>query len=423
MPGATLQGKVYDETGALVQGATIHVRSLSSQVKFDSTVETTGGTYVVNNVPTGAQIEITATKPDWTSRVRVESLLATSNATNTVNFGGPASDPQDSRGAAYFISSFPEIVSASGNYDGAKLVYTIKFSESLDADNQRRAENALSITSPDPNGGFITIRKGTTFLNDKILAQAAWDATGTTLTFTFEAPLLGDKNDKKTYTLTLVRGEGEDLIKDKQGNVLGLIAPNAGSAYAEPFKLTSLTLSNESTAQARWAATHTGSGSFNVPKDDQAPKLVSLTTTPIVVNGVDNTRFVLTFNEPMRVYPQATGFSSTVQTLSNYVFALSDRSMESVDMNATVNATVNTSSDVTFNTPFRFGAGSGATVSFSDTDPKVVSVIVPRSVIPTTAKFAKVRLDNVQDPAGNSISLAGANAADKTADNIKAGSL
>jgi hypothetical protein len=62
-------------------------------------------------------------------------------------------------------------------------------------------------------------------------------------------------------------------------------------------------------------------------------------------------------------------------------------------------------------------------VSFSDTDPKVVSVIVPRSVIPTTAKFAKVRLDNVQDPAGNSISLAGANAADKTADNIKAGSL
>lgn len=420
---ATLQGRVYDEAGALVQGASVHVRSLTTQVKFDSTVETTGGTYVMNSVPTGTQIEISVSKPNWTTRTRVESLLATSNATNTVNFGGSPSEPQDSRGAGYFISNFPEVTSANGVYDGSKLIYTVRFSEPLDVDNQRRVENALSITTPDPNGGFITIRKGTMFLTDADVATATWDTTGTTMTFTFPAPLRGDKNDKKTYTLTLSRSEGDEPIKDMQGNVLGLTAPNPGSAYPEAFKLSNLVLSTESTPQARWATTHTGSASFSVPKDDQAPKLVSLLTSPIVVNGVDCIRFIMVFNEPMRVYPKASGFMTSIQTLSNYTFALSDQPMDSVDMAATQGVAVNTSSDVVFNTPFQFGGSSGATVAFSDTDPKVLAVVVPRSVIPATAKFVKARVLNVQDPAGNAVSTGGANAADKTADNVKAGSL
>lgn len=423
LPVTTLQGKVYDEAGALVSDAKVRVRSLSSTVKFDTTVDTTGGAYVVNGVPSGTQIEISVTKPNWTTRSRVESLVATSINGSVVNFGGPSGDAQDSSGAGYFISNFPEITSAGASYDGAKLVYTLRFSEPLDADNQRRVERGLAITAPDPNGGFITIRSGTTFLGDRFRATSSWDETGTTMTFTFEAPLLTSKSDKKNYSLTLSRAEGEDPIKDAQGNVLGMTTPNSGASYAEAFKLSSLVLTNETTGQARWATTHTGSSSFTVAKDDQGPKLVSVSSTPFVQNGVDSVRFILTFNEPMRVFPEATGFSTATNTLANYIFALSDRTMEGMDMTGTVTATANTAADIQLNQQFKFGGTSNATVSFSDTDPKVVTVVVPRSVIPTTAKYFKVRLDAVQDPAGNVISTAGASATDRTADNIKSGSL
>jgi hypothetical protein len=78
------------------------------------------------------------------------------------------------------------------------------------------------------------------------------------------------------------------------------------------------------------------------------------------------------------------------------------------------------------NSVFRFdatGTPAKVEVSFSTTDPKVVYVTVDRALVPTDAKFFKVRVDNVEDPARNVIATGNENAADQTADNIKMGAI
>jgi hypothetical protein len=420
---STLRGKVYDEDGATVTGARVRVRSLNTAVPFDSTVDVLSGSYVVNQVPTGTQVEITATKDGWTPRTRVDSLLDSTGIANIVNFGGSLSDQEDPEGVPFFISDHPEITSASATRTAEKLTYVIKLSEPLDATNRRRFENAMAITATDRNGGIVALGTDSTFLGDRVRATASWDETGSVMTYTFEAPLLAKNDADTTYRLALTRAEGDEVIEDAAGNVLGQTVPAAG-AYAEAFKLASPVAPTTESAAARWAAAHTGTASFEVPEDDTKPTLVSVTGAPITTGGTSQFRFSLTFSEPMRVFPEATGFSATVTELNNYYFALSEDEVGDLDMDtnsaATVSDATTANAALDANTVFRFGAG---TVQFSDSDPKVVHVSVDRSWVPADARFVKVRVDNVEDPAGNVISTGGKVASDLTADNIKGGAI
>jgi hypothetical protein len=418
---ATLRGKVYDEAMGLVDGGTVSVRSLTASSPFTTEVPVTGGAYVVNGVPAGVQIEIIAKKANWNSRTRVESLVATPTADKIVNFGGNVNDAQDPNGAPFFISDYPEVTVASGSYADGKMSYVLRLSEPLDDTNRRLLERSLQITSSIP-GGFATIRQGSTFLGDLITATTSWNAEGTELTLKFDAPLLADRTDKKTYTLNLSRGVGEAVIQDSAGKALGLVIPSEPANYAEAFKMSSLVMpSTAATGQARWEATHQGSSTFSVPKDDKNPKLVSVSATPFVSGGVDQVRFMLTFDEPMQVFPSVSSASTTV--LDNYIFALSDKSLDGTDVSGTVGPSVSVSGDVVNDRPFRFAAGSNAQVTLSSSDPKVVFVTVPRSVVPSGTKFYKVRVEAVQDPSGNVISTTGKVDANLTADNIKSGAL
>lgn len=424
LEATTLRGKVFNESGATVSGAKVKVRSLSASNPFETTVDVTGGAYVANDVPAGVQVEVTAMKDNWTSRSRVEALLPLSSSQpNVVNFGGPLNDTEDPEGAAYFISNYPEVVSAVPKVEPAKFTYVIRFSEPLDATNQRRAENALSISSADPNGGFIVLKRGSTFNGDRVTSQITWDETGSVMTYTIDAPLFASSAGDKTYSLTFVRGESEEVVEDGEGNALGFMAPDPSSTYTEAFKLSALRLTAESTHQARWEATHTTNATFKVAKDETKPTLVSVAGTPVVVNGQTQYRFALTFSEPMRVFPEGTGFSPTVQTLSNYVFALSDEDLKGTDMEGTsgiVSTPTEAAAAVASEAPFRFAAG---TVDFSTTDPKVVNVTVDRALVPTEATVFKVRVTDVADPAGNVINTGNKASADLTADNIKIGTI
>jgi hypothetical protein len=428
---ATLRGKVYDEQGGLVTGASLRVRSLKAGAAFDSTVEATGGSYVVNGVPTGVQLEITASKPNWTKRTRVESLPPSeqTNQANIVNFGGTATN-EDAEGVAYFVSDYPEVVSASAAQDGLKansgLTYTVVFSEPLDATNRNRAEESFFITTSTPDITQVTINRSSSFLDDQVQTQISWDAEGRVMTFAFAAPLYASQDDDKTYTCRFVRGDGGSLIEDAGGHVLGFTAPpSGGGEYQDAFKLSTLTVSNETTAAGRWGATHTNKATFEMAEDEVSPVLTSVKAGDVTVDGVAMKRFYLTFSEPMQVYPSI--FSSTLTPLSNYVFALSDKDeLGGTDLDSGTPTTVSDAatgeSAMDTEKPFVFSHAS-ADAKPSTTDPKVVWVTVPKSLVPSDARSFKVMARDLQDPAGNVVSETNKKADDLTADNIKSGSL
>lgn len=419
LSATTIRGKVYDENDAAVSGAKVSVKSLNPSNPFESTVDVVAGSYVVNDVPAGVQLQIVATKDKWTSRTRVETLLPlTSAQANIVNFGG--TDNADAEGGAYFLSKYPEVASASGTYDGSKLTYVIKLSEALDEDNRRRFEDALTIQGNPDASGLISIRRNSAFMVDRVLPKATWDAAGTTLTFEFGVPLRASQNDKTKYTLTLVRGADGTDIKDTDNNILGM-GLMSGEQYREAFKLGSpVAAAAGSTAAQRWEAAHTGSASFDVEKDDTAPKLESVKAAGIN----DNYRFELTFNEPMVAYPEASAFAAATTVLSNYSFVFSKTAVTDVDMSVALGTPVSDAATglAAMNAKSRFNFAAG-TVTFDPSNPRTVFVTVARTLVPTEAKYFKVRVENAADPAGNTISTSGKVEADDTADNIKFGSL
>lgn len=58
----TLNGVVYDDTGAPLDGVTVKVRSLNTGLTYEVSTLTLNGAYVINAVPAGIQLEIQASK-------------------------------------------------------------------------------------------------------------------------------------------------------------------------------------------------------------------------------------------------------------------------------------------------------------------------------------------------------------------------
>lgn len=448
--GATtiLQGDVYDESGAAVDGATVTVNSLDATHAYTATLTTVQGHYVTNNVPVGVQIRVSATKQGWTNRSRVQSFQENNNSKNTMNFGGTSTD--DSAGAAYFISNYPEIsgtIPDTDTIDGKHLGYKIRLSEPLDADNQRRLQNAVLISADPPPGKVnpIIIKNTATFLQANRKLSMSWNSDGTELTLSFDAPLRRLKNDKKTYALSISRPSGDDPIQDSQNNVLGYTTPSAGSTYDGAIKLASLALaSTDTTAALRWAATHTRASGFDLNKDDQNPTVMSVTGSPVTTNNGDRERIEITFSKPALVFPDVVqtvgtqttlaGSDASVTDLSNYAFAISDTTVTGIDMKkvittpntiSTNNNNANLSTLTTYmngSTPFRVDS-TVAQVQVSTTNPDVVQIDILKSMWPTTAKNVRVRVEPTWlDPSGNHMSETNEQA-DLSADNVKDGPL
>lgn len=96
-----LTGKVYDTSGAVVDGATVSVRALGSisvqaleapTSAYSAQTTTIAGSYVFNNVPVGVQLEIKVSKSGYSSQSQVEVLRSNPDGNpnfNNVEFGGP----------------------------------------------------------------------------------------------------------------------------------------------------------------------------------------------------------------------------------------------------------------------------------------------------------------------------------------------
>jgi hypothetical protein len=231
--------------------------------------------------------------------------------------------------------------------------------------------------------------------------------------------------DEQKYTLTFSRGTSDEQIEDATGKRLGFLNTAPDSLYSEAFKLSTPTSPASGSAEDLWKATHTGTASFDVPEDDTKPTLVSVSGSPISNDG-DKFRFSLTFSEPMKVYPDADGFDASALEKGNYRFALSEDDVKGVDMDATLGAQVtdapSAEAALAAESVFQFDPAD-MTVAFSNSDPKVIHVTVPRSHVPAAAKAFKVSVEGVKDPAGNLVATGNEVASDQTADNIKMGAI
>lgn len=370
-----LSGTIYDEAGATVEAAKISVKSLDSNNPYTASAVSAQGSYVVNNVPEGVNVEITATKEGSTTRKRVGVFQSSASQKNEVNFGSPLTVTTET-GSAYFISRYPEVTSTepaynASNVDNSKLAYKLKLSEPLDEANRRRFEEAIRIMPANalanPGGGVPVdftelndqtndydlttiagtgtsgnatapywIKKGSLFLNESATrATVTWNAEFTEATLTFNAPLATNRTDVAKYQVGIVAPAGTDRIVDKDNNQLGTDKKNSLSAYPAAGNLlrnvfvpNSLSISGTPANGAeRWAATHKSVSVFTVKQDNTDPVLTAVNYTKNL--GADS-RFELTFDKPIVAFNASgngrmDGNITNGNVLDTLTFAITDR--------------------------------------------------------------------------------------------------
>lgn len=133
----SINGKVYDETGNLLNDILVTVKSLDENNSFYAESETIQGNYVFRNVPVGVRLEITAYKSDkWTTRKQTyvaKSNLQGSPNLNVIDFGDFYSVNEINKNNFYFLSDAPEVSSVtpgrSTSIQNNKMNFKLTFSE------------------------------------------------------------------------------------------------------------------------------------------------------------------------------------------------------------------------------------------------------------------------------------------------------
>jgi hypothetical protein len=375
-----VSGMVYGTNGAALSGVVVHAKSLSAAAPYEAEVKTDTGSYVLNGVPSGANLEIVATKPGWTSRRRVGSFDADAAGDNAFDFGSREGDGGDA--APFGLANAPEITGTTPatngtGVDARQVRVRLELSEPLDAENRARLARALRLLPANDaaNGGAegtttdlatsedaaypravavdgnvavapYALRAGSTFMNDPTrAASVAWDSEGRVALLSFDAPLLSSSDADCAYQLALVSAGPDERIRDAEGNQLGTDAAGGTTAYPEAgalvpgvFKARRLRYSaieglTEGSREARWAATHDDVVRFEVARDEQAPTLAGVRAVYIG----DDTRLELTFDEPMAAFNGTTGgfvaptLGDDPTDLANYSFVLDESTDEAGD--------------------------------------------------------------------------------------------
>ncbi|MEB3223042.1 MAG: carboxypeptidase-like regulatory domain-containing protein [Candidatus Sericytochromatia bacterium] len=366
-----VSGMVYDEADAVVDGAVVTARSLNEGVPFKATAETTAGSYVLNNVPEGANIEVVVTKPGWTTRRRVQSFQQRATGEkNTLNFGYDGSLIANALpdGAAYFISDYPEIAQTTPEHDAkgldpTKLAIKVTLSEALDEDSRDAFDDAFHIVPANAqaaaqavdvagletfnnagtddgaqaisvNSFSYTLNEGDTFLGSvRNRVRSNWNAEGTEVVYTFEGGnLKTDDQEPAEYQALMIAGA--DTIEDAEGHQLGtsgggtFTKPSAGQLIYNVFKDTELALTPVvipryrlmvgPLANTHWGETHQTAVAFEFAEDDTDPRLTKVD----VFEDDTDARIELTFSEPLAAYAgsgRAT-IDPAMYLLANYSF-------------------------------------------------------------------------------------------------------
>jgi hypothetical protein len=458
----TVTGYVFDENGAVVEGATVSARSLDGRAAFEGSATTNGGAYQLKGVPEGVSIELVASKENWTVRRRVRAFSTQAPEWNRADFGATAGDDA-ADGAASFISNRPEIVSAAFNADFTAV--TLKLSEALDAANRARLEHALRVLpanaaaaggvagattdlrtvglaypvlqAVDDTAGVAPydVREGSVFLSDTTHpATCTWDAYNTQLTLSFPFPLQADRDRPGAYQLALVSAGEDQAVRDTDGNTLGTDGNGGRDAYPAAGQLVPAAFFDASASRRdvtgltgsaqRWAASHQDVTYGELKRPDGELALQEVRSAS--VGG--NTRIELKFSRPMVAYDGTmAGFSSPTlagaDALSHFTFCLggtlSDVSRVRLDSGFTAidpRATASFGATDDLSKPFRFdpaafvasaaGAPAGSVaLAVDDQDPtKLVITVVGRArFFNARASVITARAVDVADPAGRKV--------------------
>ncbi|MEB3197814.1 MAG: carboxypeptidase regulatory-like domain-containing protein [Candidatus Sericytochromatia bacterium] len=334
VPGPTaatrqLNGQVFGLDGQALPEGLVTAQSLDTTTPYvaSATLDAQGRYQLPAPPAGGTTLALEASRPGHTPRRRVVTLRA---GDTRVDFGG--SSPE---AAPFFLSPYPEITRVEPIPDDTwtardHLRMSLRLSEPLAPESAARLAEQLRLLPANREAGG---GRGATDLSllDKrypnplkaialapwllapgeafrkgspARARASWDASGHTVTFTFDAPLLAAKR-RARYQIALV-GDGQPL-KDLQGLPLGTGPtgelgswPAAGEmllgAFRDPDPELARVEGLVSDAPAgRWAATHDHASAFWLPEDNSPPRLLSV---DVQTEG-DDTVVLLQFDEPL----------------------------------------------------------------------------------------------------------------------------
>ncbi|MBF2053924.1 MAG: carboxypeptidase regulatory-like domain-containing protein [Candidatus Sericytochromatia bacterium] len=300
----TFNGSIYDDTNAPLDGVTVTARSLNSSVPFEETTTTAGGSYAFNNAPAGVQIEITASRPGYATRRRVEVLKSNKQGdpdANRYNFGTDGNERgNDDFGGTEFngLSDLPEVISMSPGRNASginpKTSFVLTFSEPMDRETvednfviRSFTEESLTVDNQitfKAKGGTLT--EPTPETGDKVWDEDAfdvsWNSDNTEVTFTFSdermLPTDEDSADTPEYYVTFTNDDKQ--LKDASG-----ITRDGGY-----FKLTE--------------GNFEGAVKFAINTDTEDPQVSSIRAETDENSGTDGDMIRVRFSERMIHYTE-----------------------------------------------------------------------------------------------------------------------
>ncbi len=395
-------GKVFDDTNVHLDGVTVRARSLSAGLPYDATTTTVDGSYVFNDVPVGAQVEITASKEGYATRTRVEvvSEHTTDEAyTNRFDFGND--------GAVLLfglpfngLSDKPEVIQVTPGRNSSGVdpstSFVLKFSEPMD---RQTVVNTFQIRAFGPDEQ-LTVDSATTFnggsavdgrlensdkgdlIWDKTAFNVSWSPDDSEATFTFkdERALPSDKNTANTPAYSVSFQGGNHVLKDKSGI----------ARFEQHFKLTN--------------APFEDFYQFGITSDEMQPGIDSITAIAQENSGFSNGDHIkVRFSERMIHYTLAGTIAGGINGIANHAAAAVSGAHNFV---ASQDAAANYLIQINGGTPFEWGSLGYAVYDSNDPTHKTV-LLAPTNIgdnifQPGDTVFVEVKT-TVLDPAGNSV--------------------
>jgi len=174
--GVQVSGTVYDENRRPLEGVSISLRSTDPQRPFSASTTTQAGVYQIVGVPTGLALEISAQRPGYTRRQRLETLSRASQ----IDFAPPQ----------YALSDRPEVQAVTSEHGSERWApdspLILSFSEPM---NRASVLERLLIRS---RGAWnLSVNQGGPSLSSPLpiwnqaAFQASWNSDDSELTLRF----------------------------------------------------------------------------------------------------------------------------------------------------------------------------------------------------------------------------------------------
>lgn len=325
-------GSIYNELGGQVEEAQLEVSS--SDPAFNRKISGAGGAFGIRDVPVGTRLTLTASAPGYSARSRSltvrEVVPFVLDDPNRIDFGG--------RGQGMFSYLTRETdISRTIPVNQAKAVSTAPlkidffFARPIRESDQSQFDDLLRVRFPglddsSTQGGTV-LRDGLSYRQAR--ARIEWNAASTEASFIFDAPIVTSRGAAALVEFD-PEADIEDYPQDTEGRSLGFQAVSgtkdgAGGTtglriapFARPFSDEAIPNALPS-PDVLWARSHHTSVRFELAQDTQPLQLLS--AQPFKGATGKDDQFELTFNKPMRGFPEAFISAETTKR-SNYRIVL-----------------------------------------------------------------------------------------------------